>query len=64
VESFHESREAYRSFVDASFLSRDKKLWNGAAASIVLDASEAGVKAVSYIAREGSEFPTVEPIDG
>ncbi|HEY0992689.1 MAG TPA: hypothetical protein VGD80_36800 [Kofleriaceae bacterium] len=64
VESFHESREAYRSFVDASFLSRDKKLWNGAAASIVLEASEAGVKAVSYIAREGSEFPTVEPIDG
>jgi len=64
VESFHTSREAHRAFIDASFLSRDKKLWNGATASIVVEASEAGVKAVSYIAREGSEFPAVEPIDG
>lgn len=64
VESFHDSRDAFRSFVDASFLSRDKKLWNGASTSIVIDASEAGIKAVSYIAREGSAFPTVEPIDG
>jgi hypothetical protein len=64
VESFHTSRDAYRSFVDTSFVSRDTKLWNAASTSIILDASDAGVKAVSFIAREGKAIPAMEPIDG
>jgi hypothetical protein len=64
VESFHVSREAFRSFVDASFLSRDRKLWNGASTSVVIESSDAGLKAVSFIVREGSEFPALELVDG
>lgn len=63
VESFHASREAFRSFVDATLLSRDRKIWNAAFTSIVLDASGPGVKAVSFIAREGHALPATEPVD-
>lgn len=64
VESFHTDLESFRSFVDVSFLSRDRKIWNGGFSSIVVDISESGVKALNFIAREGQSIPAVEPSDG
>jgi hypothetical protein len=63
VESFHTSLESFRSYVDASYLARDRGIWNGAFIALVTEQSAVGVKAVSFVAREGQPIPTTESID-
>jgi len=59
VESFHTSRANFREYVEATFRA-EGKLWDAAASSMVAEESPSGVRALSFIAREGSEIPSVE----
>lgn len=61
VESLHTSLEAFQQYV-ASYLADDRPpLWNGAVAALVTEQSETRVRAVSFLAKEGSEIPVAEP---
>jgi hypothetical protein len=61
VESLHTSLEAFQQYV-ASYMAEDRPpLWNGAVAALVTEQSETRVKAVSFLAKEGSEIPAAEP---
>ena len=63
VESLHPSLEAFQAYVQSSYLADDRPLWNGAFTSLVTEQSEARVKAVSFIAKEGSDIPAAEPVE-
>jgi hypothetical protein len=62
VDTQHDDVDAFRAFADASFLSRERKIWNGGFSTMVRAESESGVSAVSYIAKEGESVPGPEPI--
>ena len=62
VESSHPSLDAFQSFVHSALLSRDKKLWNGGFSAQVVAQGPLGVKAVTYIAKEGQAVPQLEPV--
>lgn len=63
VESSHPDLDEYHEFVDASFMSRERKLWNGGFLTAVVDQTSSSVTAVSYVAKEGQ--PVVLPgLDG
>jgi hypothetical protein len=62
VESLHTSLEAFHQYVESSYLADDRPLWNGAFTALVTEQSETRVRAVSFIAKEGSEIPAAEPV--
>jgi hypothetical protein len=62
VESLHTSLEAFQQYVQSSYLADDRPLWNGAFTALVTEQSETRVRAVSFIAKEGSEIPAAEPV--
>jgi hypothetical protein len=57
VETFHEDLGGFKSFVDSAFLGRERQIWNGGFYTAVVDHSDQGVVAVSYIAKEGQDVP-------
>lgn len=63
VESLHTSLEGFHAYVKSSYQAEDRPLWNGAFTALVTEQSEAGVKAVSFIAKEGSDIPAPEPVE-
>ncbi|HEX8111691.1 MAG TPA: hypothetical protein VF516_28365 [Kofleriaceae bacterium] len=62
VESLHTSLEAFQQYVESSYLADGRPLWNGAFTSLVTEQSDTQVKAVSFVAKEGSELPAAEPV--
>jgi len=62
VESSHDNMAAFKSFVESSLLSRQKKLWNGAFSAEVIAQSESGVQALTFITREGEPLPAGDPM--
>ncbi len=62
VESSHHSIEEFQSFVRATLLNHQTKLWNAQFSAQVLAQSDAGVAAVTFIAREGRQIPEPEPV--
>jgi hypothetical protein len=62
VESSHASVEAFRTFVEAALMSRGKKLWNAGFSAQVVAQSASGIKAVTFIAREGQAVPVADTI--
>ena len=52
--------DTYQKFADDALFGRETGLWNGAVTTLVVETSAAGVKSVSYIARDGHDFPPLE----
>lgn len=63
VESFHTSLEAFHDYAESSYMADDRLPWNGAFTLLVTEQSDALVKAVSFVAKEGSDIPTAEPVE-
>jgi len=62
VETSHDSLKAYQAFLQSALLSREKKLWNAGLSTQVLSQSQAGLAAVTFIAKEGQAVPLAEPL--
>jgi hypothetical protein len=60
VESTHENLEAFKAYVDASYMSRERTIWNGGFTAMVTARSATGVTAVTFIAREGQGVPVAD----
>lgn len=63
VESLHTSLEAFHDYVESSYMADDRLPWNGAFTSLVTEQSDTRVKAVSFIAKEGSDIPAADPVE-
>jgi hypothetical protein len=63
IETTHESLEAFQSFNDAAFVKGAQSLWNGAVYSAVNEQSAQGIRAVSYLAKEGQTLPMGNPAE-
>lgn len=63
VESLHTSLEAFHNYIDSSYMAEGRLPWNGAVTAMVIEQSETRVKAVSFIAKEGSEIPATQPVE-
>jgi hypothetical protein len=60
VETHHGNLEEFRSFVNDAFMDRERQVWNGGFYAAVVDQSDEGVVAVSYLAKEGQSVPLPE----
>jgi hypothetical protein len=59
VETTHGSVDQFKEFMQSSFVTRNPELWNGAWSSWVVDPEAPQPVAVSFIAREGQNLPTM-----
>jgi hypothetical protein len=57
VETTHDSIDAFKAYVDAGYISREKKTWNSGFSALVTSRTASGVNAVTFIAREGQSVP-------
>jgi hypothetical protein len=62
IETTHASPGDYQKFVEASITGPESGLWNGAAFSSVVRDDRGELTVVSFIAREGTELPMVQPM--
>jgi hypothetical protein len=61
VETTHESIDAFKAYVDAAYISREKKTWNSGFSALVTARSASGVSAVTFVGREGQSVPLPDP---
>jgi len=60
VDTHHKDLDEFRSFVQDAILSRERQVWNGGSYSAVIEQSDHGVTAVTYLAKEGQSVPYPE----
>ncbi len=63
VDTHHKDLDEFRAFVSDAIMSRERQIWNGGSYSAVIEQSDDGVVAVTYLAKEGQSVPYPEILE-